>query len=277
MLSSQILVLQEPDGTVHRVEVGPSPVMLGRGSDAEVAIMAPTVSRHHAVLRGHHGEVWVEDVGSKSGSRLNGEPLQSARRIRPGDTLELGGVRLKVRYGLDPTALAMPNHDRSPALPWPTVVPAVRTPADPVRFTIEGQSGATINNVGRDHVFVQQVQQRASFVKEIAATRTKARVLVWLGLALLVAGFGGFLLIWSRNAVGITQMSTGKRGQFDELFANFFGPQWFGLPAAAWAIAATAAGQVLIVVGIVLHIVATARRRRVDRHFPQISRANPTY
>ena len=162
MLSSQILVLQEPDGTVHRVEVGPSPVMLGRGSDAEVAIMAPTVSRHHAVLRGHHGEVWVEDVGSKSGSRLNGEPLQSARRIRPGDTLELGGVRLKVRYGLDPTALAMPNHDRSPALPWPTVVPAVRTPADPVRFTIEGQSGATINNVGRDHVFVQQVQQRAA-------------------------------------------------------------------------------------------------------------------
>ncbi len=49
-----------------------------------------------------------------------------------------------------------------------------------------------INNVGRDqHLpYVQHIQQqRESFSREIAATKTKARWLVWLGLFVTVVGF----------------------------------------------------------------------------------------
>ena len=52
-----------------------------------------------------------------------------------------------------------------------------------------------ISNVGRDqyNAHVQQViQQRDSFMREIASTKTKARWLVWLGLLLFVAGFAMF-------------------------------------------------------------------------------------
>jgi hypothetical protein len=42
----------------------------------------------------------------------------------------------------------------------------------------------------------------------------------------------------------------------------------FGIPSGllGWAIAAI--GAVMLVIGIVLHIVATSRRRRVDREYP---------
>ena len=47
-----------------------------------------------------------------------------------------------------------------------------------------------------------------------------------------------------------------------------FGPKIAGIPSGllGWALAAL--GMLLLVVGIVLHIVATSRRRRVDRELP---------
>ena len=64
-----------------------------------------------------------------------------------------------------------------------------------MRYDIGQQEAQVISNVGRDqyNAHVQQViQQRDSFMREIAGTKTKARWLVWLGLLLFVVGFAMF-------------------------------------------------------------------------------------
>lgn len=138
---------------------------------------------------------------------------------------------------------------------------------DPVRYDINRQDAGLINNVGRDqhNSYVHQVQQRESFLRAIAATRTKARWLVWTGLALFVAGFGVFaagilgFLSQAAHAVSSGNLETPE---------SPFGSDVGGVPSGLLGWALAAAGMLLIVVGIVLHVVATSRRKRVERELP---------
>ena len=53
-----------------------------------------TVSRLHAVLS-DYGSGWtVRDLGSRNGTRLNGEPVLAERALRPGDELRIGKTRV---------------------------------------------------------------------------------------------------------------------------------------------------------------------------------------
>src|SRR6185312_12722079 len=86
-----------------------------------------------------------------------------------------------------------------------------------------GNLSGEIYQAGRDQYiqhrqYVQHLyQQRESFFAQIAATRTKARWLTWLGVLVSFVGI----------AIGMV-------------------------------------GQILLIIGIVLHVVATARKRRVS-------------
>ena len=53
-----------------------SPVtMLGRGTDCDLRLVDPGVSRHHAELRVEDDEVVLVDLGSTNGTFVNGEPV----------------------------------------------------------------------------------------------------------------------------------------------------------------------------------------------------------
>ena len=74
------------------------------GTDAtsvNIAVEDPTVSRVHAVFE-RVGTAWlVRDLGSRNGTRLNGERLAGQRRLRDGEELLLGRTRLIFRDGAD--------------------------------------------------------------------------------------------------------------------------------------------------------------------------------
>jgi hypothetical protein len=70
---------------------------LGRGSDVEVLIDAASVSRHHARIVVAGSAAILEDLGSKNGTRLNGEPVGTGRELRDGDEIRLGTVQLLFR------------------------------------------------------------------------------------------------------------------------------------------------------------------------------------
>jgi hypothetical protein len=74
------------------------------------------------------------------------------------------------------------------------------------------------------------------------------------GFGLFAAGVLGFL-----DAVGSGSINPST---------NPFGSDIGGVPSGliGWAMAAL--GMLLVIVGIVLHVVATSRRRRVDREYP---------
>ena len=95
---------------------------------------------------------------------------------------------------------------------------------------------------------------------------TKARWLVWLGLLLFIVGFAMFAaadLNFIKQIASDIQSNAAPAPPTD-----LFGRPIFGIPSGllGWAIAAI--GALMLVIGIVLHIVATSRRKRVDRDYP---------
>jgi hypothetical protein len=125
-----------------------------------------------------------------------------------------------------------------------------------------------VSNVGRDqyNAHVQQVvQQRDSFLREIAAAKTKARWLIWVGFLLFVVGFGMFV---AADVNFIKQVSQDIQSSNPPPTTTPFGRDVAGVPFGLLGWAMAAVGMLLLVTGIVLHIVATSRRRRVERDFP---------
>jgi hypothetical protein len=58
------------------------------------------VSRHHAQIILYEGALYLEDLNSTNGTRLNGFRLESQNgyRLRDGDEIEAGQIRLVLRF-----------------------------------------------------------------------------------------------------------------------------------------------------------------------------------
>lgn len=69
--------------------VGDTPVFVGRGADADLRVHDSSVSKRHAVLRREEGVLVVEDLQSRFGTRVNGDPVR-VRRLRSGDRVQFG-------------------------------------------------------------------------------------------------------------------------------------------------------------------------------------------
>ena len=72
------------------------PVVIGRSPGADIVLGDDFVSGRHARLSPSGDGVVVEDLGSTNGTVLNGIELTGTRSVRPGDTIDIGAVRLKV-------------------------------------------------------------------------------------------------------------------------------------------------------------------------------------
>lgn len=58
------------------------------------------VSRQHAAITQHEGSLYIEDLGSTNGTRINGFQLVARRkyRLRDGDEVEIGRIRTLVQF-----------------------------------------------------------------------------------------------------------------------------------------------------------------------------------
>lgn len=58
------------------------------------------VSRQHAAITRHQGGLYIEDLGSTNGTRINGFELTARRkyRLRDGDEIEFARIRTSVRF-----------------------------------------------------------------------------------------------------------------------------------------------------------------------------------
>jgi pSer/pThr/pTyr-binding forkhead associated (FHA) protein len=74
------------------------PCIVGRHPGCDLLIPHLMVSRWHCRLKLWNGRVWVEDLGSLNGTRLNGD-LVDAAPLADGDRLGLGEVSLMVCLG----------------------------------------------------------------------------------------------------------------------------------------------------------------------------------
>ena len=91
------LVVEDEAGTRTIVPFTAGEITVGRTVEAGGLRLADRdVSRRHARFVQVNGLVFVEDLGSLTGTRVNGEPISGRRRLREGDLIEIGGYDLAV-------------------------------------------------------------------------------------------------------------------------------------------------------------------------------------
>lgn len=93
---SPFLEVWRPDGGAQQVELE-GDVTVGRGSDNDVVLDDPTVSRHHVVFERLAAGWSVHDLNSTNGTFVNGEPLQGARPLYSDDQIQVGETKLVYR------------------------------------------------------------------------------------------------------------------------------------------------------------------------------------
>ena len=250
-----LVVLAPESDRGRRIPLDKDYLVVGREQTCDVRFDDAHVSRTHAALQRRGNRVYVEDLGSSGGTFVNGAAATAVRELRAGDVLAFAAVMARLESGgvADETS----------------AMPAQPAEAAAVVHQIDQQRAGVINNVDRDQYIshVQYVnQQRENFLLEVAATKTKARWLAWTGFLMSVVGFGIFAAadLSFIKAVGDVIKNGGEGPPPTSPFGREIGGVPVGL--AGWALAAL--GMILLVVGIVLHIVATSRRRRAYRDFP---------
>jgi adenylate cyclase len=66
---------------------------LGRHPDQHVQILDRVVSKEHALITFVDGGYWLQDMGSRNGTYVNGERIPGRTRLNDGDTITLGSTR----------------------------------------------------------------------------------------------------------------------------------------------------------------------------------------
>lgn len=74
--------------------------VVGRAEDCDLCLTDADVSRRHLEVKVELSSVFVRDLDSHHGARVNGEPLRDWRRVSTGDSIRLGQTLLRF---LDPT------------------------------------------------------------------------------------------------------------------------------------------------------------------------------
>jgi pSer/pThr/pTyr-binding forkhead associated (FHA) protein len=69
--------------------------VLGRREGSDLRLPDPHVSRTHALIRRQAGAVWVEDMGSTTGTYVNDEQIGGAHALRHGDEVRFGSVETR--------------------------------------------------------------------------------------------------------------------------------------------------------------------------------------
>ena len=78
-----------------------SEIIIGREANCDLSVMDETLSAHHARLKYHHGQWWLEDLNSTNGTILNDEKLTTPAVVITGDQFKCGNTFFGIRVELD--------------------------------------------------------------------------------------------------------------------------------------------------------------------------------
>lgn len=92
----RLRVVAPPPATPFEREISGDEALLGRSEECHVVIPDRAVSRRHARLFQRDGKWFVEDAGSRGGTRLNGTPVDQANPVAPGDEIAIGQSTLTI-------------------------------------------------------------------------------------------------------------------------------------------------------------------------------------
>lgn len=74
------------------------PVIVGRNPGADIVIGAGYVSGRHARFSLMGQNLFIEDLGSRNGTMVNGLPVMEPTALSNNDVVTVGDVAIRVRY-----------------------------------------------------------------------------------------------------------------------------------------------------------------------------------
>ncbi len=99
-----MLILERGSGPGRRWSLDQPSYLIGRLSDCDIVLPDRRVSRRHARMYLQGDRYWIEDLGSKNGTYVNGEPLTEPRPLDDGDEIQIA-LRFKMAFvGAEETA-----------------------------------------------------------------------------------------------------------------------------------------------------------------------------
>jgi hypothetical protein len=88
---------------LHDIAVSMGTFLIGRGSDCQLALDDPLVSRRHATIRlDDDGRATLEDMGSRNGVLLNGVRIDKPEPLTDGDLIRIGSQDIGFFLGEEP-------------------------------------------------------------------------------------------------------------------------------------------------------------------------------
>ncbi|MFW5921309.1 MAG: FHA domain-containing protein, partial [Polyangiales bacterium] len=123
-------------------------LQVGRHPACDIVVPDTTVSRRHARLRVQGEQVFIEDLGSRNGVRINHERIRDSQPVRHGDRISLGDFELILRDSTKP-----PPRDAKPTEPHrrPQATPVETPRADePTQPTVYEPLLASLENAVDD-------------------------------------------------------------------------------------------------------------------------------
>jgi len=100
----QYLLVRRSGAEPERISLNPAAVCtLGRSQSSTIFLNDVSISRQHAQVTFRDGSFWIEDLGSKNGTKVGGRRIDGATALKPGDPIQLGSVHL-VFSGNEPSS-----------------------------------------------------------------------------------------------------------------------------------------------------------------------------
>jgi len=87
-------------------------LLIGRAEECDVRPLSEEVSRRHCSIVVGPSDVWVEDLGSRNGTFVNGTRIGARTAVSHGDLVRIGSLELRVNVS-DPAARAGTDNDVS--------------------------------------------------------------------------------------------------------------------------------------------------------------------
>ncbi|MGE5127963.1 MAG: FHA domain-containing protein [Betaproteobacteria bacterium] len=95
-------------GTTHQVDLAAVVAVLGRDPNCDIVLNDTKCSRRHATVEEEPEGLVIRDTGSANGTYVNGRRVEQAR-LRPGDTVRLGDVSLRLLADVGETVVVAPD------------------------------------------------------------------------------------------------------------------------------------------------------------------------
>jgi hypothetical protein len=112
--SSAILVIVKGLSSGQRFPLDEKETIIGRAPEVDIYLESPFVSRQHARIVPEEGAYYVEDLGSKNGTFVNGKRIAGRVLLGESDRLQIGPYEMALRVDLpsNPMEPAQVNRQR---------------------------------------------------------------------------------------------------------------------------------------------------------------------